>query len=282
MGASSVPATATAIVKQTPSRFSALFSLDDLTAKYLKDNYLTGFVFKDRCDQELSDAWFEDKLANAFARFEEITNIDVLERTVVGEKHDYFVTDYLTYAFMQLYRIPAQRVSEVRAVYPTGQTVQVFPAEWVRITVEHSQFHLVPTAGTLAHILMGSGAGYLPFIFAGTSYLPSLWEVDYVSGFAPDAVPRDVVAVICKLACVEILTIMCDLIGPLGIASQSLGIDGMSQSTSRQLPAFKARLDAYKIDLGIPGPGLGVDGKFATGEIAQLRRTYLGMVMASL
>jgi len=57
----------------------------------------------------------------------------------------------------------------------------------VRLTVEHSQFHLVPTSGSLAQVLLGGGNGYLPFIFSGLSYLPGLWEVDYVSGFAPDA-----------------------------------------------------------------------------------------------
>lgn len=280
MSASSISATATATVKQTPSRFSVLFSLDDLTAQYLKDNYLTGFTFKDRCEQPLPDLFFEDKIANAIARLEDITHIDILQREVTGEVHDYMVTDYLNYAFMQLYRIPAQSVSQVRAVYPTGTTVQVFPQEWVRLTVEHSQFHLVPTAGTLAQVLMGSGAGYLPFIFAGVGSMPSLWEVDYVSGFKPDAIPRDIISTICKLAAIEVLTLMSNLIGPLGIASQSLGIDGMSQSTSRQLPAFKAQIDAYKLDLGLPGPGS--DGKFSTGEIGQLRRTYIGMVVASL
>lgn len=274
--------TASATIVQMPSQFTALFKLEDLTAKYLQDNYLTGFVFKGQDGQPLPPAFFEDKIANAIARLESVTHIDVLQRTVLSEKHDYMTTDYLNYAFMQLYRIPCQSVSEVRAVYPTGQTIQVFPNEWVRLYVEHSQFHLVPTSGSLAQVMLGGGNGYLPFIFAGLSYLPNLWEVDYVSGFKPDAIPRDVVAVICKLASIEVLTIVSDLVGPLGVASSSLSIDGMSQSMSRQLPAFKARIDNYKMDLGLMGPGLGVEGKFNTGEIGQLRRTYIGMVMASV
>lgn len=282
MTASKVASGTTASIKTTVTRFNPLFSLNDLTAKYLKENYLTGFTFTGADNQELSPAFFEEKIANAIVRFEEITHIDVLQREVCGEKHDYITTDYLNYAFMQLYRIPAQSVSEVRAVYPTGQTIQVFPQEWVRLYVEHSQFHLVPTSGSLAQVLLGGGNGYLPFIFAGLSYLPQLWEVDYISGFAPDAIPRDIVSVICKLAAIEVLQVMSDLIGPLGIASSSLGIDGMSQSVSRQLPAFKARIDAYKVDLGIPGPGLGVEPKYNTGEIGQLRRTYIGLVMASV
>lgn len=282
MTASKVASGTTATIKTTSTRFNPLFNLADLTAQYLKDNYLTGFLFTGKDGQELPPAFFEEKLANSIARFEDITHIDVLQRTVCGERHDYHTNDYLNYAFLQLFRCPATSVSEVRAIYPTGVTVQIYPSEWVRLQVEHSQMHLVPTSGTLAQVLLGGGNGYMPFIFAGLSYLPQLWEVDYVSGFAENAVPRDIVSVICKLAAIEVLTVMSDLIGPLGIASSSLGIDGMSQSISRQLPAFKARIDMYKSDLGLPGPGLPSDGKYGMGEIGQLRRTYLGMVMASV
>lgn len=276
------PETGTATIQAGSSRFSPVVSLDDLTADYLLQNYLTGFKFTDANNQELPPGFYEEKLANAIAKFENITHIDVLQRAVVGEKHDYHTNDYLNYAYMQMFRVPATAVSEVRAVYPTGQVIQVFPSEWCRLSVEHGQFHLVPTSGSLAQVMLGGGNGYLPFIFAGLSYLPQLWEVDYTSGFPPDAIPRGIFQAICKMAAIEILTAMSDLIGPLGIASSSLGIDGMSQSISRQLPAFKARIDAYKTDLGLPGPGLGVDPKYNTGEIGQLRRTYFGLAMASV
>jgi hypothetical protein len=277
------PETATALITTTAgSRFSPTMSLDDLTADYLKNNYLTGFKFQGADCQELPPVFFDEKLSNAIAKLEEITHIDVLQRTVIGEKHDYFTTDYLNYAFMQLYRVPAQSVSVVRAVYPTGQTIQMFPSEWVRLSVEHGQFNLVPTSGTLSQIMVGAGNGFLPFIFAGVSYMPQLWEVDYISGFAPDSIPRNVISVICKLAAIEILTIMSNLVGPLGQASSSISVDGLSQSISRQLPAFRATIDAYKVDLGIPGPALAIDPKYNSGEIGQLRRTYFGMALASL
>ena len=280
-GASGERATASADIRQTTSRFSSLMSLDDLTAKYLKEQYLTGFVFAGSDGQELPPEFFEEKLANAITKFEDITNIDVLQREVSDEPHDYYTTDYLNYAYLQLFRVPCQHVHQVTAVYPTGQTIQVFPHEWVRLTVEHSQIHLVPTSGSLAQIMLGGGNGYLPFIFAGLSYLPGLWRVYYRSGFAPDSIPRSIAQAICKMAAIEILTVMSDLVGPLGVASASLSLDGMSQSTARQLPAFKARIDRYSMDLGLPAPGLGIDPKYSGGEIGQLRRTYFGITAAS-
>lgn len=269
-------------VRQTLSRFNATMSFDDLTKKYLLDNYLTGFNFSGSDGQELPPKFYDDKLANAITKLETITNIDVLQREMTGESHDYHTNDYLNYAFTKLFRAPVQSVQQVRAVYPTGQVVQVFPSDWVRVNMEGGQIHLVPTSGSLAQVMLGGGNGYLPFIFAGLSYLPHLWQVDYVSGFAPDALPRDVADVICKMAAIDILVLMSDLVGQLGVASSSLGIDGMSQSMARQLPAFKARIDQYRVELGIPGPTLGVDPKFGGGAIGQLRRNYVGMVLASV
>lgn len=269
-------------VRQTSSRFGATMSFDDLTAKYLLDNYLTGFVFAGSDGQELPPKWYEDKIANAIVALESAAGVDVLQREVTGERHDYHVSDYLNYAFAKLFRSPVQSVQQVRAVYPTGQTIQVFPSDWVRLDSASGQIHLVPTSGSLAQVTLGGGNGYLPFVFAGVSYLPQLWEVDYVSGFPADALPRDVAKAVCKLASVEILVVMSDLVGPLGVASSSLGLDGMSQSIARQLPAFKARIDQYRAELGLPGPALGIDPKYSGGEIGQLRRNYVGMVLASL
>ena len=106
--ASSAPATATASVRQTPSRFSSLLSLDDLTARYLKECYLTGFSFAGSDGQELPASFFEDKIADAIAKIEGITNVDVLQREVTSERHDYYVEDYMNYAFLKLFRTPAQ------------------------------------------------------------------------------------------------------------------------------------------------------------------------------
>jgi hypothetical protein len=206
----------------------------------------------------------------------------VYDLTVDGA-HEFFAggvlvhntNDYLNYAFVQLFRIPAQSVQEVRAVYPTGQTIQIFPQEWVRLEVSHSQFHLVPTSGSLAQVLLGGGNGYLPFIFAGLAYLPQLWHVDYISGFDPENIPRTVADAVMKYAAIECLQALSDLIGPIGQSSSSLSVDGLSQSVGRVLPAFKARIDAYRRDLGLDDPNL------RTGIIGQMRRTYMGLALVA-
>ena len=259
--------------------YSPTIPLDQLTPEYVRLHYLTGLTLIGANGEELPDTWFVEHIANAIAKVEDITNVDILRRNNIKEKHDYHIGDYARYGFIQLFRIPAIEVTEIRAVYPTGQTIQVFPSQWVRLEQSHSQVHLVPTSGSLSQVVMGNGAEYLPLIFGSIGYLPQLWEVDYISGFDPEAVPRMVMDAVCKMASIEMLQIMADTVTPLGQTSQSLSIDGMSQSRSYALPAFKARIDKYSADLGLPAsPGSPISG----GVLAQIRNSYLGVNLASL
>lgn len=256
--------------------YTLTLSLSDLTPDYIKKTYLAGLRLLDDNNQEMADEWYTTHIANAIAWLEDVTNVDILKRVNVKETHDYHVNDYIQYAFIQLFRIPALSVQAVRAVYPTGQLMQVFPNPWVKLETHHSQIQLVPTAGTLSQVIIGQGGDYLPLVFGSLNYLPQLWEVDYTSGFDPEAVPRMIIEAICKRACIEMLQIMADTIAPLGQTSQSLSIDGMSQSRSFALPAFKARIDKYSADLGLP-PAVGTNNL-----LSQIRNTYLGINLASV
>ena len=265
-------------------------------ASYLKANYLTGLTICGADGQELPDDYYDNQIDNAVAKIEDLINIDIATRVNLAEHHDYRVTDYSNYGFLQLFRTPVQSVQEVRAVYPTGQTIQVFPPEWIRLEQRHAQIHLVPTAGTLSQVVLGNGADYLPLIYGGLGYLPFLWEVDYTTGFTAECspgmttgagstqlsdseitsgVPRMIADAVMKFAAIEILQIASDTVLPLGISSQSLGVDGLSQSRSFNQPAFKNRIDRYSQDLGAPlgqGPGI----------LGQIRNNWFGVNLSSL
>jgi hypothetical protein len=258
--------------------FSSTFDLAKLTPKYLRENYLIGLVLKGADGQELSDAVLQDHLDSAFAKVEGITNVDILQHVYVAEKHDYHVDDYQRYGFLQLFHLPIFTVQEIRAVYPTGQTIQVFPQEWMRIEPSHSQINLIPTSGTLSQVIIGHGGDYLPLIYSGLGYLPGLWEVDYTAGFDPAKMPRLIIDVVCKYAVIELLQKMSDLINPLGLQNSSLSVDGLSQSRGYMAPAFKGRIDSYKADLGMPGP----NGEPLGGLLREIRNNYMGVNMASM
>ena len=142
--------------------YAPTMPLSALTPEYVRKHYLTGLILCGPDGEELSDEWYAEHIANAISKLEDITNVDVLQRVNRAERHDYVVGDYMRYAFLQLFRLPAQSVQEVRAVYPTGQNIQVFPHAWVKLEIVHSQIHLVPTSGTLSPTLK---TGASPFHF---------------------------------------------------------------------------------------------------------------------
>jgi hypothetical protein len=256
--------------------YSPTLTIDDLTPEYLKANYLVGLTLCGADNQELPSTFFTEQLAIAIGKLEDITNVDFIMRTNLAESHDYHSADYIQYGYMKLYRVPTHSVQEVRMVYPTGTSVVIFPSNWVRVHLESSQLNIIPNAGSLSHIVLGMGGQYLPLLQSQNSYVPHLWQVDYKSGFDDAKIPRMIVDAVMKMASMEILTIMSDLVGPIGQSSTSLSVDGLSQSVSRQLPAFKARIDSYAAALGL------APGSEARGLIAQIRATYTGVPMVSM
>ncbi len=62
------------------------------------------------------------------------------------------------------------------------------------------------------------------------SYVPYAWKCSYNSGF--EVVPRDIANIVYMMATIMIITAWGDLIIGAGIASQSIGLDGLSQSVN--------------------------------------------------
>lgn len=261
--------------------FDKVVDIATLTPKFLKDNYLLGLKFVDECGSEYPDSWYEQKINTACSQFEHHTQLKVMPTVFTKEKHDYYIRDYEHYAYIQLYNYPILPTTGpdtpvVRAVYPTGQVVTTFPAEWVRADLKHGQIQLIPTQGSLSQVILGQGGSYLPIIYQGLGYLPHLFEVDYTAGFDTGQVPQVFLDAIAKLATMELLSVMGDTVRPAGVTSQSIGIDGLSESQGFQnsnefAPIFSGRISQYKREL-FGDPRLGTMGLFN-----QIRSYYRGI-----
>lgn len=79
--------------------------------------------------------------------------------------------------------------------------------------------------------------------------VPDYWTIQYITGFGYDNIPFDILNVVGKLASIGLFNIAGDLILGAGIASISLGVDGLSQSLSSTSSAtnagYGARIQAY-------------------------------------
>ena len=90
--------------------------------------------------------------------------------------------------------------------------------------------------------------------FRGFGYLNNIanyWNIEYCTGF--NNVPTDILNVIGQFAAIKIFHILGDLIIGAGIASQSLSIDGLSQSigttSSATNAGYGARIQGYLKEL---------------------------------
>lgn len=198
-----------------------------VTVSQLKQRYLFGIDITDDNGQPLSDEVFTFYLLTAVEWFEHQLDIKLVPTTFI-ETQDYYSNDYNNFNFIHLDNYPIISVEKFSVKYPTGQTVVEYPPEWLRIDKESGHIRIVPTAGTLSEILIGSGGSYLPAIYSGMSNLPHLFTIEYTAGF--ERIPANILDLIGKFASLGPFDIFGDLITGAGIGNLSLSLDGLSQS----------------------------------------------------
>ena len=237
-----------------------------LTVEQLKARYFFGVNLTDDSGNPLPDATFEHFILQAIRWFEHQIDIPILPQTFIDE-HDYHRSAYEAFNYLQLDNYPVISVEEFRVQYPSGQSVIVYPQEWIRLNREKGQVQAVPTAGTLSEFLIGQGGTFLPAVYNGMHYLPHLFTVEYTAGFEEGKVPANIVDLIGMFASFGPLNVFGDLIAGAGIANISLSMDGLSQTigttSSATNSGYGARILQYQ--------------KQIKEQIPNLRRYYKGI-----
>ena len=231
-----------------PIQGVGLITQNVLTVSQFRKRFLYGIDVRNDYGKDLDDDALSFYLFQAIEWMELMLDIPLTPTSFV-EKQDYNRDDYEAYNFIQLDKYPVLSIEEFNVQYPTGQTVVVFPAEWLRIDAEHGHLRVVPTQGTLSEILIGQGGSYLPAIYNGLMSLPQLFEIHYTAGFDTNKIPTNIIALIGMMASLVPLAQGGDqVLGP-GVTNMSLSIDGLSQSVASALngqsSAFGARMAAY-------------------------------------
>lgn len=181
-----------------------------------------------------------------------------LTRQVFEERRDFQREEYRDWSFIRV-SYPVAKALNVTGFVNNIQQVQ-YPQEWLsaRETNDEAGYfrniYLMPSGSSAAQY-----SGVTPHVgFYGVSHIPNYWKVRYVTGF--EVVPLDILNVIGRLAAINLFHIMGDLILGAGIASQSIGIDGLSQSISSTSSAtnagYGARVQGYITDIKTSLPRL--------------------------
>ena len=250
-----------------PERGAPEPALQVISIQELKDIYLFGVDLTNDQGVPYSNAMFVWYIKAAVDWIEKRLDLPILPRQYVEERNDYFKYDYDKYIWLKVSHYPVIGVNECKLVLPGEQVVKVFEKDWLHIQRFDGQLQMVPGTGTAGTILLGASGAWLPLIYGNNKFIPDAFRVTYEAGFGrprdPNAVsprdpeldqfPPDIKHIVGMIASMGPFNVAGDMIAGAGIASQSIGIDGLSQAISTTSSAtnagYGARIVQYNKDI---------------------------------
>lgn len=227
-----------------------------MTVSQLRNLYMWGVSVKNQDGTELPDSVYEFYIQSAQKELESILNIKLVPQ-VIEETRDYNYCDYSTYGFMRC-SYPVARPFWLKGLFGTAEQIE-YPREWLSIKrsnevpeMFYRNVYLVPNQGGYQN---GNASGVTfngifgaNLLWRSRTYIPNYWRIRYLTGFTE--IPADLLNVIGKAAAINVFHVAGDLILGAGIASFSLGVDGLSQSISSTSSATNAGYGARVIGYG--------------------------------
>ena len=239
-------------------RFSVQSSKNSLpiSASELVERYFFGIPIKDPSGNVMSEKSLSFYIKAASEQVEGYLNLK-LTRQIIEETLSYNFNDYYSWGFIPT-SFPVLQAHSLVGYIGSIQQV-IYPPEWLSVkrtndpTGQHRAVYLVPSVGTVGHNSVVYN-GISPVVgWFGQQTIPNYWTLVYCTSFKET--PSDILDFIGKLAAINVFYQLGDIILGPGIASQSIGIDGLSQSIGTTLSASKsgygARVTSYIEDLKV-------------------------------
>lgn len=143
-----------------------------------------------------------------------------------------------------------------------------YPLVWIKF--KGRNLAIIPSSSGASGIMMNAFGATYPQLMIGTRLIPDFWHISYMTGFKE--LPEDIEQVIAKMSVILMFGVLGDVLNPAGLASQSLSIDGLSQSLStianNQGNVLNPRIKRYYDDL--------FTGDFA--ELKLIRNAHRGIM----
>jgi len=241
----------------------------------LIDLYFYGIKITEPDGSEMPTSTLETFIKSAQQEIEKFLNIKIAVQEV-KETLDFYRDDWQQWGYIKT-TYPVIKPLELTG--RIGDVEQVrYPPEWLssRKTADDDLWfrniflvpgHNSPAAGQVVF------TGALPMIGLSTNAtIPNYWTVRYITGMC--SAPMDLINAIGMLAAINVFHIMGDLILGAGIASQSIGIDGLSQSISTTSSATNAGYGARIIGYVETLNGKSVND--TNGLLKRLKNYYKG------
>lgn len=230
-----------------------------MSATELRTNYLFGLDMTDDEGNPFPTTLYEFYIKAAVSWFEQTTDIPIRPKYIEGEKHDYYPGMAQEYHLMHLKEYPLISVEKVEIATPGSSVRQTIDSDWFETDDESGQLQLVPGLGGVGYTAGGFTHGF-SLLHRTTRLVPNVFRVTYTAGFETGKVPANIRNIIGMVASFGPLNIAGDLLGGAGIASQSIGIDGLSQSfattSSATNAGYGARILQYNKQIKTEIPAL--------------------------
>lgn len=251
-----------------------------VTPEVLRRRYLHGIRALDDDGNEVLNTTLGEIINNAIGWLEQELDIPIIPvqysvANGTAEHHDYRYPDFWNWNFIRLDVYPVISVETVKLQFPTATDLIDYPTSWFRLEKDTGIMRLVADAHSVPAVLTQSGL-LIPQLAITRRMIPQMIQVEYTAGLPLDQIPVLLNNIIGLKAAIDYLAIAGDLVAGNSVASQSVGLDGISQSTSTtksgQGGAYAGRIDQYESQLyGTKGAtGSGKSQKVGLLERAKL------------
>ena len=218
-----------------------------LSVQDLKDRYLFAVDLKDNQGNELPDEVLSFHIEAAITQIEHECELWITP-VALSEDHDYILNDYLSWSIVELDYCPIISLEAMQIRFRKNTNFVTFPDEWIRLDHHNGMVRIAAVEGEIQNWIF-TQFSLLPRLITRVRDFPAFFRFEYTAGFEQGKIPKNVNHLIGMLAAIYTFNIAGDIVLGAGIAAQSLGIDGLSQSiqttSSAENSAYSARIIQY-------------------------------------
>jgi hypothetical protein len=216
------------------------------TPASLKQTVLFGIPLRSFITGEVvSDDALQVYINEAISEIEHTLDLYITPVTF-RERHDYSRHQFFwSFGYFKVNHGPILDVSKFQLTFnnglsgPASPPLVDIPLEFIHTQPQEQTIQLVPAQGvTISGLIVSiySGLGFHAFNNQALNAWPGAILIEYRAGFEDGKVPALISGLIANLAAWKMLSIMGPILFPYN--GVSIGIDGVSQSTSTPGPAF--------------------------------------------
>ena len=224
----------------------------------LRETYLFGIPMCSNDGTKMPSSSLSQHILNAQSTVENLFSVKLIKQ-VVEENRDFVRQEFMSWGYIKT-MYPVSYIDNLEGWI--NEVCQLtYPKEWLSIKKQedvaiYRNVYLIPNTGSKSGATMTQNSviynGVSPHLaWFGQTYIPNYWRPRYVTGW--DKLPGDLFDFVCKVAALNILAIMGDVLYGVGITSISISLDGVSQNTpltrSGQGGLFAGRIKTYIDDI---------------------------------